>query len=123
MHLELKGLAVGEARELEPDELELLFKSLEGSRKDSEKAVRNDQAAKLAYEKEQSRQQAKKEPSKKRGNSPDKAAMDLEYAAILKEAQLKERKRMANHSKPGGKPSFSGPRKPKGGAKKPGGRR
>ncbi len=123
MHLELKGLAVGEARELEPDELDLLFKSLEGSRKDSEKAVRNDQAAKQAHEKEQNKQLAKTAPSKKQAKSPDKAAMDLEYAAILKEAQLKERKRMANHSKPGGKPSFSGARKPKGGTKKPGGKR
>jgi hypothetical protein len=108
---------------LEPNELELLFQSLEGSRKDSEKAVRNDQAAKQAFEKEQNRQIAKTTPSKKRAGLLDKEAMDLEYAAIMKEAQSKERKRTANHAKPGGKPSFSGPRKPKGGAKKPGGKR
>ncbi len=98
MHLELKGLPIGEHRELEPEERDALFAELEGSRKDSEKAIRNDAKAKEHAEQDLIKKYTKVSASKRVETLIDKSAADLEYAALVREAKIKERSR-----KPAGK--------------------
>ncbi|MFN5983123.1 MAG: 23S rRNA pseudouridine(2604) synthase RluF [Fluviicola sp.] len=123
MHLELKGLAVGETRDLDPTELDLLFKQLEGSRKDSEKANRNDQKAKEQAEQELIKKYSKVSESRRKESLIDKSAADLEYAALVREAKQKERNRSASKAKAGMKTTVANAqRSAKGAGKKIGGK-
>jgi 23S rRNA pseudouridine2604 synthase len=97
MHLELKGLGIGEHRELQYDEIEGLFSKLEGSRSDSAKALRNDSKAKLKAEAEQAKL-VKKVAVKKEDNG-EKTKAQLEYEHLMKVARAKEFK----NRKPTGK--------------------
>jgi 23S rRNA pseudouridine2604 synthase len=98
MHLELKGLGIGEHRELHYDEIEGLFSKLEGSRSDSAKALRNDTKAKLKAEVEQAKL-AKKVTVKKEAVEGEKTKAQLEYEHLMKVARAKEFK----NRKPTGK--------------------
>jgi 23S rRNA pseudouridine2604 synthase len=100
MHLELKGLGLGEHRELHYEEIEGLFAKLEGSRSDSSKSNRNDAIAKQKAEVEQTKLLKKITAAKKEvveNAEPSKA--QLEYEHMMKIARAKEFKNRKPTSK------------------------